>query len=756
MQSLECMTAFVRAATGDVPPPLVGPSTTFAPPNHVYLFGGRTVSTRQVTASLYVLDLRTLVWTQIKPPSVHQPSTSTAADDDTPSRHITSTPENDTAPVWPSPRYFHTADTWQEKLIIFGGMGILPVDSTCFPSTAAPTAASSRPPDQPCVLADLWILDLATLAWSYHPADPSSSGFPSSSDPIPFLTQHDRTALPLPVPVARWSRLVEYWEEVRPSSPAAEGGGTVGKGLTFSRPRRSTFNEPSPSPSPSSPPSEDHAHAHAHDQDHVLAPHGDIYLFSNSNFTDVQRELYSITVVDRETTTTTDLTPYLDPGVAHTAPAAAQPPGLRFPFATQISHHLILGGTYLSQSTAQFAVWALNLVTWEWTKIDAQVLEGSGEKVVRAGEAADASSQLAGGVSEAGLSGGSWNRAVYWPRDLQSAEKEAENKTDKEQLGGQLLVFGNRYRNLQDDYEHRAINFDHVAVIELEAMQKRAGKVAQHRRQQSSGPAAVMTAGGGGGGGTLLPAATGGAPASEGDSARTVNGSTAGGSKEGDHHTYSKGDGDYALVEREEGGSEKPNMPSTAPPSATSPGKRQRMTSTASRSFSNTSDSETGTDGQVAATGGQARCMNASNGNAADSITDDLAAEVDEYSPPTYRTRRRSDSVASLHHFTNTRHEPIPHGQLVHRRAEPMPPHPPKPASRTSLDDGHRKRNQHRTRKMASMTISPFPNGTETGQHFVRAPPRPPPSSSFPVSRKAPMTMHFLPVTGSAFCFGYK
>ena len=164
----------------------------------------------------------------------------------------------------------------------------------------------------------------------------------------------------------------------------------------------------------------------------MLTPEGDAYLFSNSNFTDVQRQLCAISLdPGAEAPSVRDLTPRLDasPSTTTTTSTALQPPGLRFPFATQVGHHLVLGGTFLSASAQQFALWALDLVAFTWRKIDAEVLEGTGERVVPSGQAG------AHGLPEEGLAGGSWNRAVWW------AER------------GVLVVFGNRYRSLQEDCE---------------------------------------------------------------------------------------------------------------------------------------------------------------------------------------------------------------------------------------------------------------------------------------------------------------
>jgi hypothetical protein len=165
---------------------------------------------------------------------------------------------------------------------------------------------------------------------------------------------------------------------------------------------------------------------------------GDIYTFSNSNFTDVKRELQLSSAdgmhgpngADMQTT---DLT-----GLMKGAPTL--PPGLRFPFGAILGHYLIIAGTYLSASVQQFSTWSLDLWTWQWQKIDAMALEK-----------------------------GSWNKAALW-------EDQAK-----------LVVFGNRDSDLQQDCEcnfpgllplkliqftcldeRRCINFDHLAIIELE------------------------------------------------------------------------------------------------------------------------------------------------------------------------------------------------------------------------------------------------------------------------------------------------
>lgn len=96
------------------------------------------------------------------------------------------------------------------------------------------------------------------------------------------------------------------------------------------------------------------------------------------------------------------------------------PPGLRFPFAAIIGHHLIIAGTYLSHLEQNYAVWALDRRVGRWKKIEAGVLGSDGSAGMGNGE---------------GLGGGSWNKAVVWEE------------------GGKMFVFGNKYRSLQEDCE---------------------------------------------------------------------------------------------------------------------------------------------------------------------------------------------------------------------------------------------------------------------------------------------------------------
>jgi len=143
---------------------------------------------------------------------------------------------------------------------------------------------------------------------------------------------------------------------------------------------------------------------------------GNVYTYSNSNFTDVRRQI-QLSRFDEtgDNLSTTDVTQQL------TARSQNLPPGLRFPYASIIGNNLVIAGTYLSAHEQEYTVWVLDLRKAKWRKIEAMVLGSGG----RAATPADAES----------LGGGSWNKAVTW--------EEA----------GKLMVFGNKGRSLAEDCE---------------------------------------------------------------------------------------------------------------------------------------------------------------------------------------------------------------------------------------------------------------------------------------------------------------
>ncbi|KAG0038262.1 hypothetical protein BGZ83_003177, partial [Gryganskiella cystojenkinii] len=137
-----------------------------------------------------------------------------------------------------------------------------------------------------------------------------------------------------------------------------------------------------------------------------------VYIYSNFNFTDVKRELQvlnppSFGFQDHSQSMTGNLLP----------------PGLRFPTGAITGQHLLLSGTYLTNTQQSFSIWSLNLSSLVWTRIDTGTV----------------------------FSSGSWNRGLL-----------LENSNA-------YLVFGNKNRSLSEDYQNRQTNFEHVSIVDLEA-----------------------------------------------------------------------------------------------------------------------------------------------------------------------------------------------------------------------------------------------------------------------------------------------
>lgn len=96
--------------------PQVGSSVTRLG-DAVYVFGGRPVAGRELTNSLYRLDLRTLAWDRISPSPSPSPLQSAEAEAELDGR------------LSPAPRYFHSAAAWEHRLVIYGGQGFVAPNS---------------------------------------------------------------------------------------------------------------------------------------------------------------------------------------------------------------------------------------------------------------------------------------------------------------------------------------------------------------------------------------------------------------------------------------------------------------------------------------------------------------------------------------------------------------------------------------------------------------------------------------------------
>ncbi|KAI7856920.1 hypothetical protein BDC45DRAFT_412669, partial [Circinella umbellata] len=357
MQSISGIITQVHNTNGETPPPLVGASMTVVG-DRVFVFAGRLVTSRKMTNYMYVLDLNTLQWTRhIPPPDSAKP---------------------------PKPRYFHSADVYNNSIVVFGGMGYSRIST-----------------DGLCVLDDISVFDVETMTWKRPTVEPS-----------------------LFAPRPRYAHLSAIVED----KLVVIGGQDMNNGYlgeinvldlkTWEWVHAKTFDK----------------HVGAYRSIAITAPPktrlpimlreggttsidtpSPIYLYTNYNFADVKRELQLIFTPSGASSAVEDCSNYMS--------GSAMPPGLRFPTGHTLGHHLVLAGTYLSPQSQSFTIWALDLGTLTWSRIET------------------------GSV----FTQGSWNRGVL---------HETTNR---------FVVFGHRGRNLLDDYNHRQVNFDHIAMVDMEA-----------------------------------------------------------------------------------------------------------------------------------------------------------------------------------------------------------------------------------------------------------------------------------------------
>lgn len=398
----------VHKCTGKEPRALVGAATTVLG-DKLYVFGGRIQSRRrpQLTSDLYELDLIKRHWTKIEA----------------------------TGDI-PPPRYFHSVCSLGDtKLICYGGM------SPAAPTTSPPQTGSQEPQPEVVVMSDIHIFDAPTRRWTYiattdtpqgryaHCAAvlPSTAIFTSTNAPLSAIHHNPASAIPNQgsigvaldgsggaemVVVGGQDSANHYIEQVSVFNlRSLKWTSTSVLGRSCGAYRSVV------APLTTLPASKiGGGMIHTEDTDDMNGPvreeDGDsaMLIYSNYNFLDVKLELQVRT----------------SNGSLTEKPMHGQcsPPGLRFPNGGVLDSHFVVSGTYLTSSKQEYALWALDLRTLTWSRIDA-----------------------GGGI----FSQGSWNRGILWPRR------------------NTFVILGNRKRSLVEDYNHRRINFSNVCMVELEA-----------------------------------------------------------------------------------------------------------------------------------------------------------------------------------------------------------------------------------------------------------------------------------------------
>ncbi|RKU40363.1 hypothetical protein DL546_001878 [Coniochaeta pulveracea] len=396
----------VHRTTGREPHPLVGATTTILG-DKLYVFGGRILSRSRpapLTSDLYELDLIRRHWTKLE-----------------------------TAGDIPPPRYFHSmCPLGDTKLVCYGGMSPTPREDS------SPATQDQQP--EVAVMSDIYIYDVPTRRWTFIPTQdapqgryahcatilPSSAVFSSHKASLSALQHNPSTGNPNEGRIGinidgtggaemvvvggqdganhyieqisvfnlrslKWTSTQPlgkscgaYRSVVAPLSPSVAA--RIGRANSMNGIRQEGFSH------------------------EAREPGSSMLIYSNYNFLDVKLEL-QVRSPDGQLS-------------ERPMNGSYSPPGLRFPNGGIIDSHFVVSGTYLTSSKQEYAVWALDLRTLTWGRIDA------------------------GGAV---FSQGSWNRGVLWHRR------------------NTFVVLGNRKRSLVDDYNHRRINFSNVCMVELEA-----------------------------------------------------------------------------------------------------------------------------------------------------------------------------------------------------------------------------------------------------------------------------------------------
>ncbi|KAG0288526.1 hypothetical protein BGZ96_007731 [Linnemannia gamsii] len=462
LQSISDLTTTSRITTGDIPPPLVGATMTIVD-DKLFLFGGRLIQNRQMTNSIFVLNLNDFHWQNVSDIVNVAPKRAIGdpgAED-----------ENEMG-VPPTERYFHSANAYKNTIVIFGGMG---------PSSSG--SAEGQPQDL-VVFDDIKILDLEHLQWrqvripsSPHAPKPRYAHLSSvSGNKLVIIggqdinNQYIEEVSVLDLDSLQWIASMPFEKhcgsyrsiavsgsgkgsfmpliggEAESQSPTPSPTSVTSDGFPTSYLRKTPSNTslhytPSLRRSSSnlalskkgahmsrlsigsgglatSPPTSDaRTSVYRLSLSMTGAPpvqqeENPVYIYSNFNFTDVKRELQVLTPPG-----------FVTQDHSHSMTGNVLPPGLRFPTGAIAGQHLLLSGTYLTNAHQSFSIWSLNLSSLAWTRIDTGTV----------------------------FSTGSWNRGLL-----------LENSNA-------YLVFGNKSRSLADDYQNRQTNFEHVSIVDLEA-----------------------------------------------------------------------------------------------------------------------------------------------------------------------------------------------------------------------------------------------------------------------------------------------
>ncbi|KAG6830263.1 hypothetical protein H0H87_008653 [Tephrocybe sp. NHM501043] len=311
----------------------------------------------------------------------------------------------------PCARYFHSADAWNDKLIIFGGMSYHP---------------DSPNPEELCVLDDIHFFDITTRRWLPAPQGLSALS-PVLLPPARYAHLSSVTADRLFIIGGqdfnnKWIDDVCVYDLVSRSwvlrrdyprqcgmhrsfaittnidlRPLEEERRAKQEGATLALPGQPIGVKKAPNQNAQASTSESPTHR------------------SDSALLNIKRELDFISPLPTNDFTVQDTSVFVT--------STNFPPGLRFPTGALLNKHLIIAGTYLGDTYQSFSMYALNLTTMAWSRINP-------------GKA---------------IESGSWFRGALYAD------------------ANRFIIFGNRSGNLMGDYDRRLLSWDHVILVDLEA-----------------------------------------------------------------------------------------------------------------------------------------------------------------------------------------------------------------------------------------------------------------------------------------------
>lgn len=329
-QSIADLTTDIKATKGEIPPPLVGSSTTVMG-DDLYIFGGRVAATRQMTNYLYILHLPTLTWTRhIAPPDSAKP---------------------------PAPRYFHSASLYKDRyIVIFGGMG-----------NARRARQQKNVEEKLYALDDISLFDIETMSWVDINVPPSIFTPQARYAHLATVWDSDKLVLMGGQDIANAHineiNVFDLTEFAWIHGGSISGPYDAYRAVAFcpsSENDTSSYGGKTSAPFWKVNTTDDNDKIETQQYRDSMPP---VCIYSNYNFNDLTRDLQSF--MPMKSSHNVEFHDH-----ASDMAGSILPPGLRFPTGYLMGHYFIISGTFLSSTQRGFQIWALNLTNLSWSHID--------------------------------------------------------------------------------------------------------------------------------------------------------------------------------------------------------------------------------------------------------------------------------------------------------------------------------------------------------------------------------------------------